>query len=315
MIAVGEAWGGIVSLPASQLSPDVSPYMPGDNVQKFYRRHPLFRAPFFNVLKLRLLALKYQRLKTVFIGDQKNTLMRHFSNLVDTEEVVALDDGTATIKYAKERCCDQDDMPNRWQKRFGRVLKRFLFGLRDSPLDKLTFFSVYPVALPKKDQLVLNDYSYLRKNISGLEMTSEVFFLGGPLVEAGVLSEEQYLWHLFEAQSRLGKQQVRYVRHRREDPNRARRICQKLGWESTLFDLPIEYQLALNGPRPAMLTSFYSSALENCRLIFGDMLQIISFRLSFTQMSCMGTPKGDGVEMVYTHYEKNQNSSFQVIRL
>ena len=315
MIEAGEAWGGIVSLPSSKLSPVISSFQPGDSLQRFGRRYPLFGKPMFSVLKLRILAQRYRKVESVFIGDQKNALMRHFSNLAATEDVVALDDGTATIKYARERCAGEDGRPSRLGKRLGRFLKYLFFGLRDAAPEKLTFFSVYSVVLPQKDHLVLNDYSYLRKNIAAIKTTQEVYFLGAPLVESGVLSEDQYLWHLTEAQRCLGGQSVIYVRHRREDPERVRRIGHKLGWETTLFDFPIEYQLSQQGPRPEKLVSFFSSALENCRLIFGDMMQIVAFRLSPEQMTCKGTPEAERVEMVYRHYEGCQSPSFQVVRL
>jgi hypothetical protein len=315
MIERGEAWGGIVALPAAGLFPIVAEFVPGPESRHLDRRHFWFGNPTFNIIKLRVLASRYHGIKRVFVGDQKNSLMRHFANLSACEEVIALDDGSATLKYARERIAGEEYLPVKWQKRAGHFLKSLFFGLRDAKLKRLTFFSVYPVALPASDRLELNEFRYLRKQLAAQEITPEVYFLGGPLVEAGVLSEDEYLWHLLKVKARLGDQALVYVSHRREDPERVSRICHRLGWQVKLFDFPIEYQLAMLGSRPMQLASFYSSALENCRLIFNDLLPIVSFRLDPTRLACRNTPKGAGIFMVYEHFERNQTPAFQVINL
>ena len=104
----------------------------------------------------------------------------------------------------------------------------------------------------------------------------------------------------------MGKELL-YVAHRREDHSLLNKIQQDLGFRITRFDYPIEYQIAFIGPRPAILASFISSALENCRQIFKDSMKIVSFRLDLKE-----SPKKQEVEKVYDNYHLLLSENFIV---
>lgn len=270
----------------------------------------------FGLFKLRRLAKSVQSLKKVFVGDVGNPLMRHFVNLANPCETLALDDGTATLEYARSRAGRGSKRGGkRFSKRFKMVCKRVLLGMRDERLSLVTFFSVYDLAVAAPDRFERCDYSYLRTRASELKTFEGVFFLGSPLVEAEVLTEDELFWHLSKVSVQLGSIPVLYVAHRRECADRLQRIHEMTGWDVEKFAYPIEYQLAIKGPYPQILASFSSSALENCRLLFGSRLYIRVFRFNPKFFAAGTGPKGQGYHDLFDYYKARSSDTFRVTDL
>lgn len=274
-----------------------------------------WRNDLFGIIKLRFLALGCHDLKYVFIGDAGNPLMRHFGSCAGAEEMVLLDDGVATLKYARWRLSGTWGEGVRSSKKVKVFFKSLFLGLRDRLPDRLTFFSVYSFDVRDGDRLVENNFTSLRDHLSAKESNSEVYFLGSPLVEAGTLTEDEFFWHLKKVADYFKGRTLRYVSHRRESPARLLKIKETFGWDTIQFDLPIEYQLAKVGPRPQEIASFFSSALENCKKIFGDLIPIISFKLNLDHFQKNGTSKGREVKAVYDRYLDLSDDAFKLLSL
>ncbi|MDW7643578.1 MAG: hypothetical protein SCI25_00895 [Desulfuromonadales bacterium] len=300
-------WGGTVSLVNVGLDPSIQE---SDGLS--HERHAIWGNDAFGIIKLKNLARRLGRLDYVFLGDLGNLMMRHFANLADVSEVVALDDGTATLQYAVWRNQGRWGRKQRLSKKAGLWLKRIALGLRDNLPGRLTFFSAYEIEVPPQDLVVKNTFMDLRAQAGDMPLEESVFFLGGPLVEASILSEEEYLWHLERVARYFSNRKVTYVAHRRENWERVKRIGRALGWDVRLFDYPIEFQLAVVGPRPRILAAFFSSALENCRAIFGDMLTIYAFTLSDDQFA-RKAERGESVKNVYDRYARLSGEFFHVV--
>ena len=278
-------------------------------------RSSYFGNPLFAIRKLRNLSRVLTGLKYVVIGDMGNPLMRHFANSARNAVVIVLDDGTATLKYSRERANKATPgalTPTR--KKLQLTLKRRLLGLRDDRLPEIVFFSVYEIETRKPDRFVKNLFERLRNTTPTLGATESIYFLGGPLVESGELTEAEYQAQLLTAKTALGDA-VTYVAHRREARDKVQRLCANLGWQSCLFDYPIEYQLAVVGPRPQILASFISSALLNCRLIFGDTLDIRSFKLHPDHFAHHSSEKGRRIEAIYDEYQASDISVVDMLTL
>ena len=300
-------WGGILPLVSVGLKPSMA-----DWDGKEHSRHAIWGNDAFGIIKLRNLSQSLGRLDYVFVGDLGNLMMRHFANLADVSEVVVLDDGTATLQYAVWRNQGRWGRKQRLSKKAGLWLKRIALGSCDGLPARLTFFSVYDIEVPQQDRVVKNTFMDLHARAGDVRPEELVFFLGGPLVEASILSEEEYLWHLERVARYFSNRKVTYVAHRRENWERVKRIGRALGWDVRLFDYPIEFQLAVVGPRPRILAAFFSSALENCRAIFGDMLTIYAFTLSDDQFA-RKAERGESVKNVYDRYASLSGEFFHVV--
>ncbi len=95
--------------------------------------------------------------------------------------------------------------------------------------------------------------------------------------------------------------------HRREQKNNLTEISNELDIDVVTFDYPIDYQLAIVGPRPCILASFISSALDSCGLIFGDTIKIVAFKLDLAD-----SPMKDEIESIYKVYETDKNTAVSI---
>lgn len=263
---------------------------------------------FFRVRKLNKIAKHFSEIDMLFIGDNYNPLMRHLINSTNHNRVVLLDDGVGAIYMAKIRSNISHFVPEiKFKKRIKLAAKRLFQGLDDSQADSVCFFSAYDLDLPENDSIIKNKYNYLRKECQHIEQSDAVYFLGSPLYEGGLMDKEQYISQVRLVANYFNDREFVYVAHRREGKEKLAQIKDELNVEIRLFDYPIEYQLTMIGPRPSVLASFVSSALENVRLIMGDQLKVVSFRLK------EGTyGNQDQVDSIYSYYEENLNDYFQI---
>jgi hypothetical protein len=229
--------------------------------------------------------------------------MRHLANVLPHRETILLDDGTATLLIADSRLKGRDQhQAARLGKRVKGYLKERLLGMKSGELPELTFFTAYAFQTLPTDRLIPNTFASLRQSLKE-GRGEEIFFLGSPLTEAEILRESMHLAHLAAVRDHFAGERLIYVAHRRETPDWLRRVAE-LGVEIRHFEFPIEYQIAMVGPRPRILASFISTALGNCHLIFGDSLEIVAFRM---QSGSYG--KKEGVDGIY-HYFKTLSGPF-----
>jgi len=275
---------------------------------KSENKSKLFSKSFFYVRRLNRISKYLGNAKYIFIGYARYIYMRHFINITPHEKAFLLDDGHATIQLAKER--REDFVPIydvSIKKKLKLLAKRFFQGIKDKEQDSLCFFTIYDVYPGRNDQVIRNDFTHIRSRLSSLEVTEDIYFLGSPIAEAGILTQDNYLKHLKRVNEYFKDKRLIYIAHRRENPEILKEIASELDVEVMLFDYPIEYQLAMIGPRPKVLASFISSALDSCRLIFGDKLKIISFK--FNLEDNMAREK---IDSIYESYESIEDENFFV---
>lgn len=263
---------------------------------------------FFNVRRLNRISKYLGSVENIFIGYARYVYMRHFVNTTPHKKTFLLDDGNATIKLAKERREGLGSpVYHGFLKKLKIFFKRYLQGVKDGSRDSLCFFTVYDVIPGKNDEVIKNDFEYIKSNLGALETTNDVYFLGSPLCEAGIMSQESYLNHIQRVKDFYKNKILIYIAHRRESSESLNKIKQDLNINVVLYDYPIEYQLAMIGPRPAILASFISSALLNCSYIFGEGLDVVAFK-----MDLEGNPRKDEIESVYDSYVASENMNFHI---
>jgi hypothetical protein len=277
-----------------------------DNRELFFSN--IQRSSFFAITKLNKLASLYRDANFVFVGDNHNSIMRHFINSVSHKKTVLLDDGVGAMYMASLRKQGEDANPDlKFTKKIKLIAKRLFQGLKDQQSESVIFFSAYNLDLSEKDELIRNNYAFLNKKSKSLEKTDSVYFIGGSLSEGGVVPAINYLKQLKMVRDKYKGQKFVYIAHRRESTEKLNKIQTQLDIEICFFDYPLEYQLAMIGPLPKVLVSFVSSALENLRIIMGDQLKVISYRL------IEGTYlHGNRVDSIYSYYAENISDNFSL---
>lgn len=244
----------------------------------------------------------------LLLGNYAQPYMRHFANVLRPDEVVLLDDGTATIlinEMRKKTTRGSD----RQRTLMETAIDRFVGFDRTEP-NNVVFFTAYDLAVRPGDRVVKHRFEFLRGLAGAAPRTEEILFLGQTFFFEG-LSSEKYLRYMSRVKQFYAGGRLVYVPHKLEPPERIARIEADLGLLVRRFDVPIEYQLTFGGTRPLRLASFCSSALENCRMIFGDDLHIDSFYIDLADFSM----EPEFIRSIYGYFESKRSDHFRLIKL
>lgn len=262
----------------------------------------------FNLPRINRISKSLGNVNDIYIGYYNSVFMRHFANITPHNRVVLLDDGAVTIKLAKDRREKHTvklDVSTKNKVKY--FFKKYIQGLDAKEINSLCFFTTYDISVDKSDSVIKNNFSHIKSNIKASHIKDVIYFLGSPLDEAGIIDQKLYMNHLVRVRRYFKESDFVYIAHRRESKYRLDEISKVLNVEVVLFDYPIEYQLAIIGPRPKVISSFVSSALDNCRDIFGSEIKIIAFRLDLTT-----SPRKKDFELIYENYKLYENEHFFV---
>jgi len=246
------------------------------------------------------------------LGNLLQGYMQHFANRLKAKQIYLLDDGTDVLRVNAQRKCVQPNL------QFPRVslLRRVKNRLRRALLDwdvrevnSVTFFTSYDLDLSPRDNCVRNSYAFLRQRLKTKRAYDGVYFLGQPLVEDGYLAQEDYLAALTNIVKHYAGQNILYLTHRREAKANVEAI-REMGICVGRFDLPIEVQM-LNEGMPAELSSFFSSALDNSRVIFGRNIKVTAFRIDQSHFY----PGLEFLDEIYDYLQAHSGPDFRVINL
>lgn len=287
----------------------LSPWTNNVSIDRIHnRKKRLSQSSFFRVWRLNRLARSVNGVENVFIGDNNNAFMRHFVNTLRHERTVLLDDGTATLGIARQRMQGiQKRQASKVPKKIKLAARRMFQGMKDQQPKQVTFFTSYTIETRPPDEIVQNDYTYIRESSGQLTSTDSIYFIGSPLSEVGFISEQAYLDQLSRVKADFEGAHFVYVAHRRESQKKLYKIGSTLGMEVSLFDYPIEYQVAVVGPRPKCVVSFFTSALDSLHHIMGNQLEIISYRLMEGSYN-----DRDRIDPIYHNYESIQDDCFKL---
>ncbi len=249
------------------------------------------------------------RVKRIFLGNYGQPHMKHLANRIRAESIYLLDDGTATIAINEERRKRKTVGARAGRSGWRYRLRTGFLGFDLRPIENVVFFTAYDLLLADGDEIVRNDYRYFRGRSEKLDGTEDVYFIGQPMVEDGLMTLEDFTSHLERVKRHLAGKSVLYLPHKRERLDKVRTIQDILGFRTMSFDVPIEYQMSVRGPRPKILASFFSSALENSRIIFGRLMQIKCFRINPEDFMT----RREDVSLIYAYYASKQSESFEII--
>lgn len=243
----------------------------------------------------------------LYLGNYR-PMFRHVANSHREAQVLLLDDGTATLQTNYERWGNPPDEQDSPLSRLRGELRRLAVGQVIKQVPEVTFFTTYDLELSPPDKLVKNDYGNLRRMMSNAEVSDEVYFLGQPLAEAKYTTLDTYIRYLGDVVRWFAGKHVIYLPHKREGET-IERVRSELGLPIKSFQLPIEAALLVGSQRPAIVSSFHSSALENLGILFGKELSLISFYMHPDDL----LDRRKSVEDIYDYFRKTQQGLISVV--
>jgi glycosyltransferase involved in cell wall biosynthesis len=271
-----------------------------DYVEQAYRRHLLNRW-----------AQALGAVGHIFLGGYMQPYMKHFANVLPHRRLIALDDGTDTLRVNQGRLLPKPTHSPVGIARVKARAHRLLHDWDTSEAERLTFFTGYDLETRSTDSVIKNEYAYVRSRTPSRTAFRDLMFLGQPLVEDGYLSVDAYVHHIENALAFLRATDVIYVPHPRESADTVERVARTTCVQVERFDVPVELQMACYSGPPRRLASFFCSALDNARLIFGPHVLITAFRIPPNDLLTART----FVQDVYEYFAAHVGESFHVVRL
>jgi hypothetical protein len=196
--------------------------------------------------------------RRLVIGDPFSGLIQAMLPFARPQEVVVVDDGTATMEFST-RLAHRESL-HRWN-------APPAVGLLRGPLarhaqsffgdGRLRLFTVMPVTGLPGSRIRHHRYDWTRRRFGPPRPLRGLDVIGSSLVENGLVETESYL----DAVTRLAADPGaggRYFAHRREDGEKLRRLAQRSGLRVVRPKVPLEIELR-RGPVASRLASFPSS--------------------------------------------------------
>jgi hypothetical protein len=279
----------------------------------FYKYHQ-----YRNKSRLQSVARFFPSVDNLVLGNYHSDQFRHFPNLVQYKSLCMVDDGTDVLYISHHRQKDPSPIGlaqplhsqasgwNRFRSNINESLK-----WNDRQADNITFFSAYNITVGSGDRIVKNDYRYFKRQLAPTVRHESCLFLGQCLVRDGYLDEETYLRYLEGVRAYFLNEEIIYVPHPRESERAVDHVRRRLGFAIRRFELPIEWQIRSDPVRPAVLASFFCSALVTCAAIFQREFKLKAFYLD--PKDVLKWP--EFVEQTYRHFSSQTDPMIEVVRL
>ena len=210
------------------------------------------------------------------LGDPFSGVMQVVASLYKVDEVVIVDDGTATMEFARQwstgehlRRWHQVATPEQQRQitRFARNQIADSLRRRLEPASgcRLVVFSCLPVEVPSAT-VIRNTHAWLRARNPRPRTKPTADLVGTSLVETGVVSEDDYLAGV----ASLARQHRadRYFAHRKEAPAKLARIA-GLGLQIEVPQLPLEVSIR-EGAVGRLVISFPSTVVHTLPVVLAD---------------------------------------------
>lgn len=251
------------------------------------------------------------RVDNLILGGYLANYMRHIAQIIGPRKLYLVDDGTDTLRVNSlrhEKAVSGEKRSLSFLRKVKNRFREVYVDWNSRQAESVVFFSSYDIALINKDSLIKNDYSFFRSKINQSDIRNEIYFLGQPLVEDGYVSMQTYHESLKKIKDIYFDYNFLYIPHKRECKCNVDKI-KKIGFNVKTFLVPIEIQF-LN-EMPFEVSSFFCSALDNCRIIFGEKLRIKAFKINPSKLytGC------EFVEEIYDYFGRYVGKNFEIIFL
>lgn len=259
---------------------------------------------------------RFASAECLVLGHYGQSYFLHIANILRAPNCIIVDDGTDSLSVARKRFSIKNKVepvslrPTALARRAKKLITRRIDWIAQQR-PAVTFFSSYSLQIPSQDRLIRNSYEFAKKTIGAREYDEICLFIGQPLVDDGYLDRSEFESLLLAIKIQLSPAKIVYVPHPREERRSLTHSLSKIRVNIKSLETPVEYHLMIANRLPRMVASFFSSALDTCRLIWGGRMRIVAFRIperSFVKhwASC---------EEIYNYFETNSEGEIEIERI
>lgn len=265
------------------------------------------------------IARKIGTIENLIMGNYRRHYDRHMRHLVNRlrfNRLFILDVGTDTLLVNRDRHADKNgsktateqDTVTTGLKYLKQWIKKKFLAWDTRGVKSLTFFTTYDINPAPGDYVIQNSYAFLKSVVASARPSNKVLFVGQPLVDQCYITSETFISAMSRIRAYFKDQNLVYICHPRESDKQLQ-IIRDLGITIQKFATPFEYAVSFSGERPYCIASFFSSAIENSKTIFGTTLKVMAFRLS----EAMLLKDQASVSQVYTQLAANGQATIEVL--
>ncbi len=213
-------------------------------------------------------ALSRRRIKRMFIGNKSSWIHEVFYRGLDSEQLIFVDDGLATVTYY--HAVHDEGIASRISASKKRLLKSMGIRLHRVVPDVIAFFTFFPLETSAMVQVCTHDFPVFRKTFKTSarddSRTSMVGFLGQPF--GGEDRLQQLRLQIQHVVERHPDNRIVYFMHRKESKEELEKVLAEFPVEIRQAGRPIEVEVALSGEPYLAFYSFTSTALFTLKKIF-----------------------------------------------
>lgn len=243
--------------------------------------------------------LNHSLIEKIFVGEYRSDHITHITNYLRGKEIYLVDDGMALLNY-REYASKKSNK----QKLRALVYKSFLYKLS---VINFKFFTTFDIGL---DNIVKNEYAYIKQYMKKKSTDTSVYFIGQPLIELSMISEHNYKVELNKVINLYKNKKFVYILHRRQEDKIIKKLALELDFEYKRFDQLIELEILNASIIPSEFATFYSTAIITLPKFFNNCIykaykiNPLIFNKKFTDI--------DAIEKCYIEFS---NSDIQVVSL
>ncbi|HFU75314.1 MAG TPA: hypothetical protein ENK91_09050 [Bacteroidetes bacterium] len=231
--------------------------------------------------------IKNYKIDKLFVGDYRSEHLNHIVNYFQHKDVYLLDDGLNQLSYHKYILTPSYKLRIR---RF--IYKAFFYKLSKV---KYTMFTMFTI---KNEKVINNNHSFFKKYINTKIIEDKVYFIGQPLVDLKIMSEENFKKELLKVILFYSKKRFIYILHRKEDGERIKKISNEFNFEYKKFNNVIEIEMLNSKKIPSDFATFFSTAIITLPSFIKD-AKYITFKSQYFNNNVVDT-----IEDIYKEFEE-----------
>jgi len=269
-----------------------------DNILEFDIRPVGTTSTFFRQVEL-VKILKNGSYINVFCGDLSSIIKLILSN-INKKKIYLLDDGATTINRHLNELNSNKKKKTSTKKIF-RQLRFNLLGLKTALKETINMFTSYKLTPHADEQIIHNDLAYFKKTfLLKSNLDENVYFLGQPLSELGIVDRETYLKYIDTVKKHYLNKKIIYIPHRFEKNIEAIEELQNSSFRVQHIDLPIELEFINTNKYPMQICSFFSSALFTLNILYPN-AEITAFAINYEDV----LKPTSGMDNVYKYIQES----------